>query len=74
MHVKGLELPGYDPRGMKGEALTYALSGRGWCHLRSNTLRTALMGLPIPLDRYSYENKAQMVQELQLRPVIYIGY
>jgi aldehyde:ferredoxin oxidoreductase len=71
IHVKGLELPGYDPRGMKGQALTYALSDRGGCHLRSNTLRTELMGLPVALDRYSYENKAEMVRELQLRPVIF---
>jgi aldehyde:ferredoxin oxidoreductase len=71
IHVKGLELPGYDPRGMKGQALTYALSDRGGCHLRSNTLRTELMGLPVALDRYSYENKAEMVRELQLKPVIF---
>ncbi len=66
MHVKGLEPPGYDPRGMKGQGLTYALSDRGACHLRSNTLRTELRGLPKPIDRYGYEGKAQMVSELQL--------
>ncbi len=69
MHVKGLELPGYDPRGMKGQGLTYALSDRGACHVRSNTLRTELL---IPgADRYSYEGKALMVSELQLTYVIY---
>jgi aldehyde:ferredoxin oxidoreductase len=67
IHVKGLELPGYDPRGMKGQGLTYAVSDRGGCHLRSNTLRTELMGLPKPIDRYAYEDKAGMVRELQLR-------
>jgi aldehyde:ferredoxin oxidoreductase len=66
MHVKGLELPGYDPRGMKGQGLTYALSDRGGCHVRSNTLRTELLGLPEPIDRYAYEDKAEMVRELQL--------
>ena len=66
MHVKGLELPGYDPRGMKGQALTYALSDRGACHLRSNTIRTELLGIPQIIDRYGYEEKAQMVRELQL--------
>jgi aldehyde:ferredoxin oxidoreductase len=64
--VKGLELPGYDPRGMKGQSLTYALSDRGGCHVRSNTLRTELLGLPEPIDRYAYENKADMVRNLQL--------
>ncbi len=33
MHVKGLELPGYDPRGCFGQGLGYATNGRGGCHL-----------------------------------------
>ncbi|HSH71197.1 MAG TPA: aldehyde ferredoxin oxidoreductase family protein, partial [Deferrisomatales bacterium] len=66
IHIKGMELPGYDPRGMKGQALTYAVSDRGGCHVRANTLRTELMGLPVPVDRYAYEGKAGMVRELQL--------
>jgi aldehyde:ferredoxin oxidoreductase len=71
MHVKGLEPPGYDPRGMKGQGLTYALSDRGACHLRSNTIRTELLGLPTPIDRYSYTGKAEMIRELQLTYVIF---
>ncbi|MHC1605104.1 MAG: aldehyde ferredoxin oxidoreductase family protein [Candidatus Methanofastidiosia archaeon] len=35
IHVKGLELPGYDPRGSQGMALAYATSTRGGCHLRA---------------------------------------
>jgi aldehyde:ferredoxin oxidoreductase len=66
MHIKGLELPGYDPRGMKGQALTYALSDRGGCHVRSNTIRTELLGIPQVIDRYAYEGKPEMVRELQL--------
>jgi len=46
--------------------LTYALSDRGGCHMRSNTIRTELLGLPEPIDRYGYEGKAEMVRELQL--------
>lgn len=66
LHVKGLELPGYDPRGMKGQGLTYALSDRGACHVRSNTIRTELLGLPQPVDRFAYEGKARMIADLQL--------
>ena len=66
MHVKGLELPGYDPRGMKGQGLTYAVSDRGGCHLRSNTLRTEIIGKPRLYDRYVYDEKGEMVRELQL--------
>ena len=35
MHVKGLELPGYEPRGLKTLALGLAVSPRGACHNRS---------------------------------------
>lgn len=66
IHVKGLELPGYDPRGMKGQGLTYALADRGGCHMRSNTIRTELLGLPEPMDRFSYQDKAEMVFKLQM--------
>jgi len=71
MHVKGLELPGYDPRGMKGQALTYAVSDRGGCHLRSNTLRTEIIGKPRAYDRYVYDEKAEMIRELQLNYATY---
>lgn len=32
MHVKGLELGAYDPRGAFGHALSYAVANRGGCH------------------------------------------
>lgn len=35
MHVKGLELPGYEPRSLKTMALGLAVSPRGACHNRS---------------------------------------
>ncbi len=35
MQVKGLEMPGYDPRAMKTLALGYAVGTRGACHNRS---------------------------------------
>jgi len=34
MHVKGLEIPAYDPRAAQGMGLCYARSDRGACHLR----------------------------------------
>jgi len=33
IHVKGLEVAGYDPRGSFGQALNYAVANRGGCHL-----------------------------------------
>ena len=35
MHVKGLEMPGYEPRSLKTMALGLAVSPRGACHNRS---------------------------------------
>jgi len=32
MHVKGMELGGYDPRGALGQAIVYAAGNRGGCH------------------------------------------
>ncbi len=37
MHVKGLELPLHEIRGMKGHGLAYATSNRGACHLQVET-------------------------------------
>ena len=67
VHVKGLEPPGYDPRGLKGMALAYAVSCRGACHLRHMAYRPNLTGrLPFTegrIDRLSYEGQAEMVKE-----------
>jgi aldehyde:ferredoxin oxidoreductase len=38
MHVKGMELPAYDPRGSVGQGLSYATANRGGCHLSSYVL------------------------------------
>ncbi|MBN1349273.1 aldehyde ferredoxin oxidoreductase family protein [candidate division KSB1 bacterium] len=37
MHVKGLELAAYDPRGSWGQGLSYAVANRGACHLSATT-------------------------------------
>ena len=47
MAVKGLSVPAYDPRGMKGEALGYATSNRGACHLRGYTPASEVLGIPV---------------------------
>ena len=38
MHTKGLEYAGYEPRGMKGMALAYAVGNRGGCHITTGML------------------------------------
>jgi aldehyde:ferredoxin oxidoreductase len=38
MHVKGLEMAAYDPRGSYGQGLAYAVANRGACHLSAYML------------------------------------
>jgi aldehyde:ferredoxin oxidoreductase len=38
LHIKGLEIPAYDPRGVVGMALAYATADRGGDHLRAWTV------------------------------------
>jgi aldehyde:ferredoxin oxidoreductase len=44
MHVKGLELPGYEPRSLKTMALGLAVSPRGACHNRSGAYEADFSG------------------------------
>lgn len=63
MHVKGMEIPGYDPRGAFGMALAYATSDRGACHQRAWTVRAEIEGKLTP--RYSTKGRAKFVKEAQ---------
>jgi len=49
MHVKGLELPGYEPRSLKTMALGLAVSPRGACHNRSGAYEHDFSGA---VDRF----------------------
>lgn len=44
MHVKGLEIPGYEPRSLKTMALGLAVSPRGACHNRSGAYEADFSG------------------------------
>jgi aldehyde:ferredoxin oxidoreductase len=63
MHVKGLELPAYDPRGVWGMALAFATACRGGCHLKAWTLMVEVFAPKY--DRFSAEGKAKLVFDLQ---------
>ncbi len=65
MHVKGLELPAYDPRGSTGMSLAYATSDRGGCHLRSWPIGQELLDTEERLDPFSNELKAELVKNQQ---------
>ena len=63
VHVNGLEIPGYDPRGTFGRGLAYATSDRGAGHQRAWTVKAELYDPE--LERFSFENKAQIVKDVQ---------
>jgi aldehyde:ferredoxin oxidoreductase len=61
MHVKGMEFPGYEPRGAFGSGLSYAVSPRGACHRRAWPPAKEILGGYPP---YTIEGKAAMIKEL----------
>ncbi len=65
MQVKGLELPGYDPRGVFGMALAYATSNRGGCHVRAYMIAPEVLGKPIKIEPKTFQGKAPLVSMFQ---------
>ncbi len=61
MHCKGMEFPGYEPRGSPGMGLAYATSDRGACHQRAWTVRAELE----MEDRFSADGRAKLVKDTQ---------
>ena len=63
MHVKGLELPGYDVRGAKAHGLNYATSYTGADHCRGYAFQE-IFGIPVPheVDRFSAEGKGKLTK------------
>lgn len=63
MNVKGMEFPGYDPRGIQGMSLAFATSTRGACHLRATMYVPELF--QGKLDRFTVKGKAPVLKEFQ---------
>ena len=60
MHVKGLPLPAYEPRGALGQALAFAIADLGGSHDRAWTYGEEITNPK--LDRFSTEGKAELVK------------
>ena len=65
MSVKGQEFPAYDARAVQGMGLTYATSNRGACHLRSYTISSEVLGIPVKTDPLTTEGKPALVKAFQ---------
>jgi aldehyde:ferredoxin oxidoreductase len=63
MHVKGLELPGYDVRGAKAHGLNYATSYTGADHNRGYAFQE-IFGIPVPyeVDRLALKGKGKLTK------------
>ena len=60
IHVKGMELPAYDPRGCYGQGLEYATTNRGGCHVQGATMYLEAVG-PLSIDGHSVKAKPELV-------------
>jgi aldehyde:ferredoxin oxidoreductase len=70
IHVKGLELPAWGPRGVPGMGLAYMTADRGGCHQRAFPILYEAGGETWKgqsYERLSLDGKAQLLAELQNR-------
>ncbi|MCX7609734.1 MAG: aldehyde ferredoxin oxidoreductase family protein [Anaerolineales bacterium] len=68
MTVKGMAIPAYDPRGLKGMGIAYATSNRGACHLRAYTPAAELNIMPfrsLKADPLEWRGKGELTKIFQ---------
>jgi aldehyde:ferredoxin oxidoreductase len=68
MSVKGMSIPAYDPRGLKGMGIGYATSNRGACHLRAYTPAAELNVMPfgsLHVDPLEWKGKGELTMAFQ---------
>ena len=70
VHVRGLEVAMHDPRAFASLALQYATMPRGACHAAfayvvERGMKIPELGLDTQLDRFSSDNKANLVKIMQ---------
>ncbi len=64
MHVKGLEVSAYDPRGSFAQGVEYATSNRGGCHVQGASMYLETMG-PLTINPTNLKLKADIPVLLQ---------
>ena len=62
MHIKGQELPGYDPRGSWGMGIAYVTANRGACHMTAYPIAEEAWG---SIDPFTFEGKGKLVADMQ---------
>ncbi len=74
VHVRGMEPPAYDVRGIKGMALAFMTSPRGACHLRSGAYALELTGKFWKfegVDRLSSRDKGYEIAQMENFMAVY---
>ncbi|MCP5044856.1 MAG: aldehyde ferredoxin oxidoreductase family protein [bacterium] len=64
MHVKGLELSAYDPRGSFAQGVEYATTNRGGCHVQGASMYMESVG-PLTINPQNYKLKADIPMLMQ---------
>jgi len=59
MTIKKQELAAYDPRGVQGHGLEYAVGNRGADHVRAYLISPEILGVPEKLDPQAIEGKPE---------------
>jgi len=59
MHVKGLELSAYDPRGSYAQGVEYATTNRGGCHVQGESMYLESIG-PLTINPQNLKLKADI--------------
>jgi len=62
INVKGMELPGYDPRGSWGMGIAYASAPRGGCHMSAYPIAEEAWGT---VDPFTFDGKGKLVADMQ---------
>jgi aldehyde:ferredoxin oxidoreductase len=62
IQVKGMELPGYDPRGSWGMGIAFATAPRGGCHMSAYPIELEAWG---DMDPFTFEGKGKLIAEMQ---------
>ena len=65
MTVKKQEIAAYDPRGVQGHGLQYAVGNRGADHVRAYLISPEILGAPEKLDPQAVEGKAMWAKIFQ---------
>ncbi|MFM8321501.1 MAG: aldehyde ferredoxin oxidoreductase family protein [Chloroflexota bacterium] len=65
MAVKGMAIPAYDPRSMKGMGIGYATSNRGACHVRGYSPASELGLIPLKTDPLEWKGKGPLMKVFQ---------